>query len=66
MLADDMACNTRNKIPAQVFNNKNHGLNLHGDNVELQSSLLVLWQLEVAGKERSRTHITWILKLVCL
>ncbi|KAK8712724.1 hypothetical protein V6N13_147952 [Hibiscus sabdariffa] len=35
MLADDMACNTRNKIPAQVFNNKNHGLNLHGDNVEV-------------------------------
>uniref|UniRef100_M1AUA6 Gpi-anchor transamidase n=1 Tax=Solanum tuberosum TaxID=4113 RepID=M1AUA6_SOLTU len=35
MLADDMACNTRNKYPAQVFNNENHRLNLYGDNVEL-------------------------------
>ncbi|KAK6142261.1 hypothetical protein DH2020_022609 [Rehmannia glutinosa] len=37
MLADDMACNARNKYPAQVFNNENHRLNLYGDNVELQS-----------------------------
>ncbi|XP_047336684.1 putative GPI-anchor transamidase [Impatiens glandulifera] len=35
MLADDMACNARNKYPAQVFNNKNHKLNLYGDNVEV-------------------------------
>ncbi|KAF7131779.1 hypothetical protein RHSIM_Rhsim09G0040000 [Rhododendron simsii] len=35
MLADDMACNARNKFPAQVFNNENHGLNLYGDNVEV-------------------------------
>ncbi|XP_057431429.1 uncharacterized protein LOC130724251 [Lotus japonicus] len=35
MLADDMACNTRNKYPAQVFNNENHKLNLYGDNVEV-------------------------------
>ncbi|XP_015056485.1 putative GPI-anchor transamidase [Solanum pennellii] len=35
MLADDMACNTRNKYPAQVFNNENHRLNLYGDNVEV-------------------------------
>ncbi|XP_059436067.1 uncharacterized protein LOC132168990 [Corylus avellana] len=34
MLADDMACNARNKYPAQVFNNENHKLNLYGDNVE--------------------------------
>ncbi|KAL5193320.1 GPI-anchor transamidase [Glycine soja] len=34
MLADDMACNARNKYPAQVFNNENHRLNLYGDNVE--------------------------------
>ncbi|PPS10672.1 hypothetical protein GOBAR_AA09974 [Gossypium barbadense] len=32
---DDMACNTRNKYPAQVFNNENHRLNLYGDNVEV-------------------------------
>ncbi|CAM6082143.1 unnamed protein product [Calypogeia fissa] len=30
MLADDMACNARNKYPAQVFNNENHRLNLYG------------------------------------
>ncbi|KAK8689647.1 hypothetical protein V6N13_088360 [Hibiscus sabdariffa] len=30
----------------------------------LQSSLLVFWQLEVAGKERTRTHISWVLKLL--
>ncbi|RZC16710.1 GPI-anchor transamidase isoform B [Glycine soja] len=35
MLADDMACNARNKYPAQVFNNENHILNLYGDNVEV-------------------------------
>ncbi|KAL3533144.1 hypothetical protein ACH5RR_006665 [Cinchona calisaya] len=34
MLVDDMACNVRNKYPAQVFNNENHQLNLHGDNVD--------------------------------
>lgn len=37
MLADDMACNARNKYPAQVFNNENHRLNLYGDNVEVSS-----------------------------
>ncbi|GLT95139.1 hypothetical protein SLE2022_128380 [Rubroshorea leprosula] len=35
MLADDMACNARNRYPAQVFNNENHRLNLYGDNVEV-------------------------------
>ena len=40
MLADDMACNARNKYPAQVFNNENHRLNLYGDNVEV---LLCCW-----------------------
>lgn len=35
MLSDDMACNGRNKYPAQVFNNENHRLNLYGDNVEV-------------------------------
>ncbi|KAG0467236.1 hypothetical protein HPP92_018816 [Vanilla planifolia] len=35
MLADDMACNSRNSYPAQVFNNENHQLNLYGDNVEV-------------------------------
>lgn len=38
MLADDMACNARNKYPAQVFNNENHRLNLYGDNVEVGSN----------------------------
>ncbi|KAK9705605.1 hypothetical protein RND81_07G069900, partial [Saponaria officinalis] len=35
MLADDMACNARNKYPVQVFNIENHRLNLYGDNVEV-------------------------------
>lgn len=43
MLADDMACNARNKYPAQVFNNENHRLNLYGDNVEVG---LVLYQID--------------------
>ncbi|KAH0913461.1 hypothetical protein HID58_036782 [Brassica napus] len=39
MLADDMACNSRNQYPAQVFNNENHlQINLYGDNVELKIS----------------------------
>uniref|UniRef100_A0A6M2F551 GPI-anchor transamidase n=1 Tax=Populus davidiana TaxID=266767 RepID=A0A6M2F551_9ROSI len=41
MLADDMACNARNKYPAQVFNNENHRLNLYGDNVEVSFWFLV-------------------------
>lgn len=39
MLADDMACNSRNQYPAQVFNNENHQINLYGDNVEVTFSL---------------------------
>ncbi|KAK7320149.1 hypothetical protein RJT34_04883 [Clitoria ternatea] len=35
MLADDVACNARNRYPGQVFNNENHRLNLYGDNVEV-------------------------------
>ena len=42
MLADDMACNARNKYPAQVFNNENHMLNLYGDNVEVTICLSFL------------------------
>ncbi|KAL5146795.1 GPI-anchor transamidase [Glycine soja] len=42
MLADDMACNARNKYPAQVFNNENHRLNLYGDNVEVS-----FWALDM-------------------
>lgn len=38
MLADDMACNSRNQYPAQVFNNENHHINLYGDNVEVNLS----------------------------
>lgn len=45
MLADDMACNARNKYPAQVFNNENHRLNLYGDNVEVGSIVKNLWHL---------------------
>lgn len=36
-----MACNARNKYPAQVFNNENHMLNLYGDNVEVTSVWLL-------------------------
>jgi phosphatidylinositol glycan class K len=35
MLPDDMPCNPRNDYPSQVFNNKNHKLNLYGENVEV-------------------------------
>ncbi|KAL6538258.1 hypothetical protein OROGR_012246 [Orobanche gracilis] len=50
MLADDMACNARNKYPAQVFNNENHRLNLYGDNVEgkcLNKSILGAFQFSM-------------------
>ncbi|XP_062004995.1 uncharacterized protein LOC133722189 [Rosa rugosa] len=36
MLAGDMACNARNKYPAQVFNDENQRLNLYGDNDEVR------------------------------
>jgi phosphatidylinositol glycan class K len=35
MLADDVACNPRNKFPAQVFNHRTRHLNLYGENVEV-------------------------------
>ncbi|KAM3914674.1 GPI-anchor transamidase [Leptodactylus fuscus] len=35
MLADDMACNSRNPKPGTVFSHKNMELNVYGDNVEV-------------------------------
>ncbi|KAL7752683.1 glycosylphosphatidylinositol anchor biosynthesis [Sorochytrium milnesiophthora] len=35
MLADDVACNPRNSLPAQVINNAQNRLDLYGDNVEV-------------------------------
>jgi phosphatidylinositol glycan class K len=35
MLADDMACNSRNSFPAEIFNNEDHKLNLYGENIEV-------------------------------
>jgi len=36
MLADDIACNSRNSFPSAVFNNKRKGLNLYGSHVEVR------------------------------
>lgn len=35
MLADDMACNTRNKFPATVYANPGQILDLYGENIEV-------------------------------
>lgn len=35
MLSDDVACNSRNLFPGSVFNNKDHAIDLYGDNVEV-------------------------------
>ncbi|KAK0473713.1 peptidase C13 family-domain-containing protein, partial [Armillaria novae-zelandiae] len=35
MLADDAACNSRNKFPANVFANPGRALDLYGDNIEV-------------------------------
>lgn len=35
MLPDDMACNPRNAFPGAVFNNADRGLDLYGDNIEV-------------------------------
>ncbi|EMD36020.1 hypothetical protein CERSUDRAFT_115947 [Gelatoporia subvermispora B] len=35
MLADDAACNSRNKYPGCVFSNKGRHLDLYGDNIEV-------------------------------
>ena len=35
MLGDEMACNPRNPIPATIFNNRKHEINLYGDDVEV-------------------------------
>ncbi|CAK5271790.1 unnamed protein product [Mycena citricolor] len=35
MLADDAACNTRNRFPGSVYANPGRGLDLYGDNIEV-------------------------------
>jgi len=35
MMSDDMACNPRNSKPGQVFNNKNHDIDVYGSDVEV-------------------------------
>lgn len=35
MLADDAACNSRNKFPGCVYANPGRGLDLYGDNIEV-------------------------------
>ncbi|KAJ5079788.1 gpi-anchor transamidase [Anaeramoeba ignava] len=35
MLADDYACNPRNKYPGTIFNNLDHKINLYGENIEV-------------------------------
>ncbi|KZS97591.1 hypothetical protein SISNIDRAFT_449125 [Sistotremastrum niveocremeum HHB9708] len=35
MLADDVACNTRNKFPGSVYANQGRRLDLYGDNIEV-------------------------------
>ncbi|GJJ14881.1 hypothetical protein Clacol_009150 [Clathrus columnatus] len=35
MLADDAACNSRNRFPGAVFSNPNRNLDLYGDNIEV-------------------------------
>ena len=35
MLADDVACNPRNKFPATVYANPGQLLDLYGDNIEV-------------------------------
>jgi phosphatidylinositol glycan class K len=35
MLADDAACNPRNKFPGSVYANKGRHLDLYGDNIEV-------------------------------
>lgn len=35
MLADDVACNTRNKFPGSVYAKAGRHLDLYGDNIEV-------------------------------
>ena len=35
MLADDVACNARNKFPGSVYANSGRHLDLYGDNIEV-------------------------------
>ena len=35
MLADDVACNARNKFPGSVYADSTHRLDLYGDNIEV-------------------------------
>lgn len=57
MLADDMACNARNKYPAQVFNNENHRLNLYGDNVEVGSNFQYVNYSTSSHGNKNQSHV---------
>ena len=35
MLADDVACNARNKVPGCVYHSSGRTLDLYGDNIEV-------------------------------
>ncbi len=35
MLADDVACNSRNRFPATVYANSGRGMDLYGDGIEV-------------------------------
>ena len=35
MLAEDVACNTRNTFKGEIFNDQSHDIDLYGDNIEV-------------------------------
>eukprot|EP00698_Gefionella_okellyi_P006222 TRINITY_DN15617_c0_g1_i1.p1 TRINITY_DN15617_c0_g1~~TRINITY_DN15617_c0_g1_i1.p1 ORF type:complete len:418 (+),score=97.39 TRINITY_DN15617_c0_g1_i1:95-1255(+) len=67
MLADDMACNTRNTKAGTIFNNENHLINLYGEDVQVdyrgyevtpEQVLRVLTGRQAADVPRSKRLLT--------
>ncbi|SPR01674.1 GPI-anchor transamidase [Plasmodiophora brassicae] len=67
MLADDMACNPRNAFPAQMFNNREHDIDLYGDDIEVdyrgtdvtvENFIRVLTNRHSKGTAKSRRLLT--------
>jgi hypothetical protein len=51
--ADDLACNPRNPLPAQLFNNESHALDVYG-----QARSLAVRSLSLARRSRCRSPVT--------
>ena len=61
MLADDAACNARNRFPATVYANAGRKLDLYGDNIEVDYR-----GYEVTVENFIQSHVNCDLKVIII